>query len=211
MEITKLLYFSILLIGVFAGTILFRKNEKPGRFLLLLFVYVFLKEFLAAYLAVKFRNNLSYYQLLGPVDACLIILIIGSFPIMKNLRKFLVLNALLIFVFYFVNLIFLQPPGTGADTNFKVFRSFFMVLLSLIIFIRLNNTVGDIPLFKRTAFWVGAGMLIFYTFNIFYWGFFNYLLVHKNFVLDQVLRPMFISVNYIMYLTFIVAIFSNEK
>ncbi len=201
----------MLTLGVIVGLFRFSRNHTSGRLLTVLFVYILCKEVYAAYLASRFNDNLSYYKYLGLLDACLIILIIGSIPIMSQYRKLLIVLGACIVLFYLVNLFYFQPPGKGVDTYFKIFRSVMFVLLSLITLVRINNTVDEKPLLNRYEFWISLGMLVFYSFNIFYWGLFNYFLQHKSDIHDQLLRPMFIIVNYFMYVAFIIAVLLSSQ
>jgi lysylphosphatidylglycerol synthetase-like protein (DUF2156 family) len=210
MTITELLYYGILFSGIVIGSLKFRGLKAPGKLLWLMMIYILVKELLASYLAAKIHNNLSYYQVLSPVDFCFTLLLLGSLPPMKNVHRYLWLIGLIVVAFFFLNVSIWQPPGKGADTNFKMFRSFFLVLLSLVLFARLNYRADDKSIFSKSIFWISTGLIVFYSFNIFYWGAYNYFLHHNPAILNGFLRSFFIAANYILYICFSIALLLNN-
>src|SRR5258708_6407117 len=135
--VSQYIYFGILLMGIVLGMLRIRRLALASKFILLLIGYVFVKELIANFLAHKFSFNLSFYKFLSPVDYLLTLFIFFFIPLMKKMRWLIYILGVLVIVFYFYNLIFLQPPGQGIDSNFKMVRSVALVLLSLILFYRM--------------------------------------------------------------------------
>jgi hypothetical protein len=210
MTVSEIVYYAILILGILIGIIRFKALSIPAKTLWALFIYIFLKEVSASLLAYQVGYNLSFYQLMSPLDFCLTAFIFASIGIMQSFRKHILIASIIVFVFFFLNLFVWQPPGSGADTNFKMFRSFFLIIFSLALFTRLSDNADMGNIFKKSSFWVGAGVMIFYTFNIFYWGAYNYFLGHNKGIMNSLLRPMFIGVNYILYVFLAIALFLNR-
>jgi len=191
------------------GILKFRDLALASRLIFLLISYVFLKEVAAILIARLTSYNLSFYKFLSPVDFLITLSIFVFIPAMRGLRGLLFITGLLVVCFYFINLIYLQPPGFGIDSNFKMVRSAFLVFLSLILFYRLMANPDEETVFRKSAFWFCSALILFYVFNIFYWGVFNYGLARKvNYTSKLVL--FFEVSNYILYSFLTISMFVNN-
>ncbi len=199
MQATQVFYFSILLIVTVIGAFKYRTLSVPGRFLFLLVAYTLVKEISAFIIAKTTGYNLSFYKYLSPVDFLLTMAVFWNIPTLVNRRLILSTISVIVIVFYFLNLFIWQPPGKGVDSNFKLLRSFFLVMVTLLLFFGMAKNIYSIDFWKNSEFWFGSAILIFYVVNIFYWGVYNYYLGNKQLIMKQVLRPTFDLSNYIFY------------
>jgi hypothetical protein len=210
MKFNELLYFIILVFGMLAGVLKYKHLPKAGRILFYLIVFIFFKEISARILANKFQFNLSFYQYLSPVDYILTFAVFFTIPFLKKFRRVFFVTGLIVIAFYFLNLSLWQVPGKGIDSNFKLVRSFFLVLYSLILFYNLIAISNGGNIFKNSQFWFASGILIFYVFSIFYWGVFNYYLGNKPMVMTKALRPIFEISNYLLYFFFAISLWLHN-
>lgn len=199
MAISEYVYFSILLIVVVVGLVKFKNLSRPGKALFVLVSYVFIKEISAFIIGRKLGYNLSFYKYLSLIDFILTINILLRIKVLEQSKRPLLVISATIVIFYVVNLIVLQPPGKGIDSNFKLVRSFFLVLISLLFFYRMTGCVYKISIWSNSDFWFCTAILIFYVISIFYWGVFNYYLGNKQAVIKEVVRPVFEYANYVFY------------
>ncbi len=211
MGISEYIYFSILLIAVVIGLVKFKNLSHPGKALFVLVSYVFIKEITAFIIGRKLEYNLSFYKYLSLIDFILTINILLRIKVLEQSKKTLLAISVIVVIFYVVNLIIFQPPGKGIDSNFKLIRSFFLVLISLLFFFRMTAYVYKISIWSNSDFWVCTAILIFYVISIFYWGVFNYYLGNKQVVIKEVVRPVFEYANYIFYAMLGAALFYDNS
>lgn len=210
MAISEFIYFSILFIVVVVGLVKFKGLSGPGKALFILVSFVFIKETAAFIIGRKLRYNLSFYKYLSPIDFILTINILLRIKVLEQSKKILLAISATVVVFYIINLIILQPPGKGIDSNFKLIRSFFLIIASLLLFYKMAKYVYAISIWQNSEFWLCAAILIFYVINIFYWGVFNYYLGNKQAVIKEVVRPAFEYANYVFYTMLGVSLFYDN-
>jgi len=210
MTVYDVIYYLILCSGIAIGLYKSRRLLLPARLLWLLLVFITVKELVALYYSHTHGSNLRFYQYLSPADFLWTAGVFFTLPLMSRHRSLIISLSLLVFLFYLANLLFLEIPGKGADANFKLVRSSVLVLFSLLLFRRLIDTVSNRPLYKKSEFWIAVGIIFFYLFNIFYWGCYNFLLKHPNKPFQSLLRQLFIYTNYLLYLSYGIAVYLNH-
>jgi hypothetical protein len=199
LAVSLIIYYGILFLGVLTGAFKFKRLLKPGRFLLTLVLYVFIKEFSAFLINKTFGYSLDYYKYLSSIDFILTMIVFLNIPILKSKQTLLLIILLAGIGFYFLNIFIWQPPGKGIDSYFKIGKSFLLIICALVLLFCLTKYINQQNPLKSSEFWFSSGTLIFYTVSMFYWGIFNYNLANKQAIMKQILRPLFEYSNYILY------------
>ncbi|HYE55553.1 MAG TPA: hypothetical protein VD996_11940 [Chitinophagaceae bacterium] len=210
MSIPAIIYQVILLLGLLTGVAKYKSLESVGKLIFFFLVYINIKEAIALLLAQRTNYNLHFYQIAAPIDFLFLMFIYCNLHESKRLRWTIVSIALVVITFFIINLTSLQPLGKTVDTYFKLVRSFFLVLISLMVFQNILQRRDGLRLKDSSTFWFNTGVLIFFSTSIFYWGLYNYSLTLKGFAIPGIIRRLYEFSNYCMYLMFIVALLKSS-
>lgn len=207
----KKIYYCILLIGVLIGAVKFQRLSFTSRLIFFFIVYIIAKELIADNIAKLYNFNLHFYQLFAPVDFLFLVYIYWNIVEFNKYRGVLLTICMITISFFFLNIAVLQPLYSGIDSYFKLLRSFFLVLISLLLFHSAVLNLPPHPLHKKSMFWFNIGVLIFYSLSIFYWGLFNYDYIQKERpVINPAIRKMFEIGNYALYSFLAISIWINN-
>lgn len=205
MDLKYIIYFLILLSGILTGAWYYRRLSFPSRILLFAILYIFIKESGAMVLSNLFKYNLSYYRYLGIVDFLVVALVFYlNFQQTWMRRTTAVLSLLLVLYFIRRSLVY---DEASMDTEFRMLRGVALVLLSLIGYMQILQSLETQSLIRVPFFWFCTGVLIFYALSIFYWGFYKTFQETNNAVnYYRIVRTVFDWGNYLMYLMFLISL-----
>lgn len=177
------IYTWTLLVPVAVGIYTFNRHDSIQHKLLLLVITSFLFEYFAqlkwALQQFDPKTNAPYYHFFTPVLFALYVSIYQKYlrDIFKRRVDFLLVPAFIVFAFW--NAIYgdgiYSFPGKSLGTY-----AFLMMVIAILYFLRLMTTLELERLEKEPAFWVSAGVLIYFSGNFLLWLTMNYLLEDKS-------------------------------
>lgn len=176
MRLESLLLLIVVGFGACIGILGFRKYTMALKMLAILLVCTFIFEFLAELAAYLYKNNLFVYHFFNPIEYSLFA-IIYFFLFEKLVIKRIILITLLFYTpLSIYNSFNWQPYFDNYINSYAILsESILLVFYSLsFLYITMDKHNGSI--YKIPAFWMNAGILIFFSTNIFFWGYYNSLI-----------------------------------
>ncbi len=207
-DIYDLFYYFSLLISVGVGCFLYRKTDRPFKYLTLLLIVTLGSEMIAKYVAYGMDiSNSVVYHIFTPIEYTIYVLIFINFIQKKNINRLLWISAAGLILYQIINTLLLQPIPEPT-TNTMITESTLLVVLSLILFLKIRVTPSQQNILKRGDFWFASAVLCYYAFNILIWGFHSM----KVYLLDnppQIIYDVNMILSGLLYLTFTTAILLN--
>lgn len=199
------IYHLIILIGIIAGLIRFKKLTTGSRIFLLLLVITPIVELIAYYCAVTYHDNRFIYN---PFNLLQFTLICWAFY--SDSRTKAVGPVFIAFVlFAIINNIFYQPLFNSFNTNSLMVQHLLTIVLFFMYLVAYFKRTDEGSLKDYPLFWIGLGWLLFSVTSIVSFGF-NKLVAEGSYwdnISDWVKR---IS-NYLLYLSFGIGFIVTQK
>lgn len=210
LDFIDLFYYVSLTFSAAAGIYYYKKVDAPYRWIAILMLLTLVSELVAKYIAfgLNVPNNVVYH-VFTPLEYAIYILIFNSFLGRKAWTKFLWLSLGLLIALEIVNTLFFQPLYV-FNTNTITVENAFLVILSLILFLKIRQHPSQQNLLKDGVFWFNSAVLCYYAYNVLYQG------LHKMqvYLLDnppQIIYDFNMLFSGLLYLTFTFAIYLNAK
>ncbi|MFZ1705275.1 MAG: hypothetical protein WAT79_13085 [Saprospiraceae bacterium] len=203
-------YYSVLIACSVFSLFYIPKVSKPFKWLGLLIIVTLLSELIAKYFAYKFLlSNSAIYHFFTPFEYFIYIQVFSNFHTNKRWKKVLSLSMILIVVAEILNTKYLQPLH-HTNTNIMIVESVLLVFISLILFLKIKNSMIYENLASEGIFWFNSAVLMYYSFNILVWGF------HSFKVYNFTNPPVIIySINLIfsglLYIVYSLSMYLDEK
>jgi len=198
-------YHLVILAGIIAGIVRFRKLSGSSRIFLLLLVITPVVELVSFYCAVHYRDNRFIYN---PFNLLQFSLICFAF-FMESRRMIIPLIFTTFILFTIVNSIFFQPLLSSSNSHVFLLEHLFIIVLYFMYLVSCFKKTDLGPLRNYPLFWIGMGWLVFSITSIVSFGFNNIIIngSYWDLIADWVKR---IS-NYILYLSFCIAFLLPQK
>ena len=194
------LYLAIILIGVIIGTIRFKNLIVPIQYLIIFLAATFLSESMSRYLAIKIHNSSPSYHFYVMFLMAIFSMIYFHLIIQKSIRIFIVVCCIIFLVFSFFNSLFIQT--LLAFPSFSIVTADIIILIFCLLFYK--HIIDKKMIFDRILISLNSIVLIYFTIQLFNWGFYDYL-VRKN-LNSKILSDIGYVTNLIFYLSVAVII-----
>ncbi len=184
---------------------MFSKIEIAFKWIGILLIVTFLNELNTRFLvkSLSIQSN-GVYHFFVPIEFSIYTIIFATFINLKRWNKILILLVFLLVIIEILNTLFLQPIYV-TNTNTMIIESVFLVLLSLILYIRIKESTYYKNLLLEGVFWFNSSILFYYAFNILVWGFHNWDFINPPLIMYDI--NAFLCG--LMYLTFLFSIYLN--
>lgn len=165
-------YYSFLIIAAVISLLYFKKVDKTFRSVCLLTILTLISELIAKYFSFHRKPNGIVYIIFTPVEYFIYVVIYKTFFDEKKWAKILFISVACLVFAEVVNIIFFQPANE-APTNIMNIESVLLVILSLKLFINIREKPVYENVLNEGVFWFNSAVLIYYSFDILFWGFHN--------------------------------------
>jgi hypothetical protein len=184
-------------------------RESRLRWFLPFLFFIVAAEFAGRYMARELKQpNAWLYNFVVPVEY-LFYTFIYLLHYKRKTNRFVAKLFFSVFILYAVISLYIKGV-TYFNTDFLLYGSFFMILLSVLFFLECYQQLHDTPIWRLPVFWVATGVLLFNA------GEFFYNLLSKFFIHDY-LDPnleLFRSINnkliLVLYSCFILAFYARR-
>lgn len=204
----KILYYLILLAGVIALLVRWKKLDKRLSLFLGLLVSVIATELIRDLFytkeAIDPHSNIATYiiHIYQPVET--VLLSIYYFLIFETItnRRIVSIGMLLFFIFYGYFYIYHSENFFQGNPYDLVFAGLFYSLYSVLFLVELYKKEGAITLSKYPHFWIVIANLIFYSTTLFYYALQYYILADAQTYVHLLFIPQVLNlILYSLYLT----------
>lgn len=172
-------YYSILIIAASVSMLYFKKADKTFRWVCLLIILTLLSELIARYFKFHHQPNGIVYIVFTPVEYFMYTMIYKSFFNDRTWTKILHVSIACLIFIEVINIIFFQPPNE-TPTNIMNIESVLLVILSLKLFIDIREKPVYENIVNEGVFWFNSAVLLYYSFDILFWGFHNIVFRSDN-------------------------------
>jgi hypothetical protein len=172
-------YFSFLIIAAVISLLYFKKVDKTFRWVCLLIMLTLISELIAKYFSLHRKPNGVVYIIFTPVEYLVYAMIYISFFNDKKWSKILFTSVACLIFAEVVNTMFFQPV-IETPTNIMNIESVLLVILSLKLFINIREKPVYENVLSAGVFWFNSAVLIYYSFDILFWGFHNIVFRLRN-------------------------------
>lgn len=206
MELFHWIYFVLLVVVAFTGTVKYANMTTSSRVMLLLVVITIISEILATYLKITLHSNVIVYHIFGPIEASLIV-----WAFYEEFRlKIMIFIIGAIVCFGVINSFFLQSYKSLFNSYFFLADAVLATLLSLIYFYKLLHQKIFFKFTDYPMFWISIGFVLFYVTNLVMMGTFNVLKHEEHKVLFSFFLQLRFITNLLLYFLFLVAFLSKQ-
>ena len=196
---------SIILVSIIIGFSQYKNSKRPYRLLLFLLITTFLAETLAEYCAHAFRNNLFVYHFFHPVEYTLLALIFYNLIESNSFKKFILFSVALYTPLSVWNSLYLERFAEyKINTTAILVESILLVMFALQVLLEFLKKPFYENIYSQPSFWISLGVLIFFSTNIFFWGYYSRLANNAEGV--QLFYKILFYENLVLYFLFGVAL-----
>jgi hypothetical protein len=200
-----------------AGLIgLFCWYKKPNSVWLLFSVYLLLlfgMEYLGSWLGKHklYEENSKLYKWLV-IPSLVLMYHLVFYKILREKKGWIIVSASIFGFLAIVENVFLNKTHNYSISITQSFGCLSIAIASIMYFLQLVKTDEILLFYKDMGFWFSLALLLFYVGSFAKLTFFNSLGLQKNAVLFNLVRWIFIYLNYIMYSLFAIGyIWSKPK
>lgn len=173
--------YYISLIGI-SAFVLFRmgKVSSPFQGLCILILMTLLSEGVAK-TVVYFHllSNNVIYHIFTPVEYGLYVIILSKIFESKRIIRLLYTSWIILILAECFNTFYFQP-FEQTNTNIMILESVFLVFFSLLLFLKIKDSVKYDNLLTEGVFWFNSAILVYYSFNILVWGFHSFKIYNMD-------------------------------
>jgi hypothetical protein len=205
----KILYYLVLLAGVIALLVRWKKLDKRLYLFLGLLVSVIatelIRDFFYQRVVANPHNNIAAYvvHIYQPVETILLSLYYYLiFETISN-RRIVSIGLFLFFVFYAYFYIYQSENFFQGDSIDLVIAGLFYSIYSVLFLVELYKKEEAITLSKYPHFWIVIGNLIFYSSTLFYYALQYYILADAQAYVQLLFIPQVL--NLILYSLYLIA------
>lgn len=172
-------YISLIGISVF---VFFRiqKVSLPFQWLCGLILMTLLSEGIAKIVVYfhLFSNNIIYH-IFTPLEYGLYVIIFSKIFESNRIIQILYTSWVFLIIIESVNTIYFQS-FEQTNTNIMILESVFLVFFSLLLFLKIKDSVKYENLLTEGVFWFNSAILVYYSFNILVWGFHSFKIYNMD-------------------------------
>lgn len=176
MSIVFKIYLVFLTITCVIGIIYYKRLRKPYQLLAQMMIFVFLSELLSSVFISQIGSNHPFYHVLQWIQLIYYSVIFSHLLSPKPFSKTAVVLiglglAAICCIISFSYQSFFSFPSIGA-----IFLSLFVIILSLLLFIKMIRLPENRAIYLEPNFWIGSANLIFFSFTFFFFSYYKFLL-----------------------------------
>jgi hypothetical protein len=203
------IYCFLLLIVSLIGIFCYKRLTFPFRILAWSVLVVFVLNVISQYFIWKYRNNYIILHIESLTDY--LFYAATYYYIFKNrlIKRALILSAIGISVFFFINALFFQPIRSVFPTYMYYPTQILFSVFSLLLFKEMLQYPLVINITKQSVFWFNAAILFYGTTMFFILGLTNYLAEHN--LNDQTLFNFWYLVIYLFHIFIAVSLLIDNK
>lgn len=202
------IYLALVFLVFLLGVVRYKKLSTPFRILTVLIGITIVSEITSRILINYIHNSSPAYHFFIPIQFVLLFTIYGYLIESFKNKAFLAVASVLFVVLCFINFSFLQG-FLLFPSNVLLLSSVVFIILSLLIFHQMFNSVDQESLFIKSVFWFNCAILLFFTVTFLFWSFYNYLLRHK--ISTRPFATFIYYVNIVYYLMLACALALDDK
>ncbi|MDR3696768.1 hypothetical protein [Mucilaginibacter sp.] len=178
MSIIEFFYWLLLLIVSGVGIMRYKKLTLPFKILSCSVLIVFFFNILAKVFSFRYKNNAPILQTESITEYVIYALI--YFYLFKNkaIKKVIFASIVILFVFFIINAIFLQPFLKVFPTNIYLPTQILFAIFSLLLFKQMLLYPSKVNIVKQGVFWYNTAMFIYATTMFLNLGLANYYVAH---------------------------------
>ncbi len=169
-----IIYYIALLVASFVGLMTYSKIDIGFKWLSVLIFMTMLLEILVIVhpFYYDFPNSILYH-FFTLVEYGIYVIIFSKFFNSNRISKLLIVSWIVLLMAEAMNTIFYQPLDE-SNTNIMIFESVLLVFFSLLLFIKIKNSLHYENLLQEGIFWFNSAILVYYSFNNLVWGFHSF-------------------------------------
>jgi len=169
-----IIYYVTLLIVSFVGLVTYSKIDIGFKWLSVLVLLTLLLEIVVIVhpLYYDFPNSILYH-FFTLLEYGIYVVIFSQFFNSKRISKLLYISWIVLLIAEVLKTIYYQPLEQ-SNTNIMIFESVLLVFFSLLLFIKIKNSLYYENLLKEGIFWFNSAILVYYSFNNLVWGFHSF-------------------------------------
>jgi hypothetical protein len=167
-------------------------------------------EAIAELSAHLYHNNLFVYHFFNPIEYSLFAIM--YFFLFDNwiIKKIILLSIIFYFPLSIYNSFLWEPFLEKKINSYAILaESNLLVLFSLLFYYNTIKRAAYVSVYRVPAFWVNTGILLFFSTNIFFWGYYNKM-IHDDKDLHIFYRILFFE-NVILYILCGVSLFLTRS
>ena len=166
-------YFALFVVSLF-GLLRFSKIDIGFKWLVSLVFLTLVLEITAKVLPNYYNfSNSILYHFFTLVEYGIYVIIFSKFFNSQRISKILYVSWVVLLIAEVLNTIYYQPLNE-SNTNIMIFESVLLVFFSLVLFIKIKNSLYYENLLLEGVFWFNSAILVYYSFNNLVWGFHSF-------------------------------------
>lgn len=203
-------YYLSLLICVVVSLSTMSKLNPGFRWLSILVVLTLIVEIVAKYAAYYIdTTNSAVYHVFTPIEFLFYTLVYISLVNDKKWTKVFIFCWIFLLFSEIINTIYVQPLDL-SNTNVMIMESVMLVFYSLVLFLKIKESMEYDNLLEEGIFWFNSMMLIYYAANILIWGFHS-IKIYNLTNPPTLIYDVNLILSGVLYLVLSFALFLNYK
>jgi hypothetical protein len=156
------------------------KVSGPFQWLSVLILMTLLSEGLAKTVVYfhLFSNNVIYH-FFTPLEYGLYVIIFSKIFESKRVIRLLYASWAVLVLAEIFNTTYFQPFD-HTNTNIMILESVLLVFFSLLLFLKIKDSLKYDNLLTEGVFWLNSAILVYYSFNILVWGFHSFKIYNMD-------------------------------
>lgn len=203
-------YYSSLFICAVVSLSMIKGLSPAFRWLAVLVVLTLVVEVGAKYVAYCFdTSNSAVYHVFTPIEFLFYTLIYALLVDDSKWIKVFWFCWFILVVSEVINTLYVQPLGV-SNTNIMMMESVMLVFFSLVLFLKIKESMEYENLLIESVFWFNSIILVYYASNILIWGFHS-IKIYNLTDPPTLIYDVNLMLSGILYLVFSFAIYLNYK
>jgi hypothetical protein len=209
MAIIEFFYWLLLLIVSGIGTMRYKKLTLPFKVLTCSVLIVFLFNISAKVYSIRYKSNAPILQMECIAEYIFYSLVYYYLFKNKQIKKAILASVLIIFIFFIINAIFLQPFFRVFPTNVYLPTQILFAIFSLLLFKQMLLYPLKVNIVKQGVFWYNTAILVYATTMFLNLGLANYYVAHH--INDYSLYYFWYFSLYLFHVFIGVSLFTDNK
>ena len=151
-----------MLLSAIIGTIYHKRTKNtPLRYLVFYLWFVVLVEIVAYFLAVKYRNNIWWYNIDSNLEKIFYLSLFYQYINNATVKKILIFSAVIFEIFFIVFYVFYSGGWSFSQSFANSFGGLLVIIAIFIFLIELFQSDKVLYMQEYMIFWVSIGLLIY--------------------------------------------------